>query len=120
MAGAFDHVSHERLTHNLRMRKIPIRLVNWVNSFLKDKQSTLSFDGKTSALRPVSAGISQGSPVSPILFLFFNAELVEGCEKLGVKASPVKFVDDVNILAYEKLTANIYETLSRVHEVCTQ
>ena len=54
------------------------------------------------------------------MFLFFNAKLVEECEKLKVKASPVKFVDDVNILAYEKLTANIYKTLSRVHEVCTQ
>ena len=52
--------------------------------------------------------------------MFFNAELVEGCEKLGVKASPVGFVDDVNILTYEKSTANICETLSRVHEVCTQ
>ena len=119
MAGAFDYVLHERLTHNLRIRKIFIRLVNWVNSFLKNKQFTLSFDSKTSALRPVLAGISQGFPVSPILFLFFNAELVEGCEKLGVKASPVKFVNDVNILAYEKLIVNIYETLSRVHEVYT-
>ena len=119
MAGAFDHVSHERLIHNLRIRKIPIRLVNWVNSFLKNKQFTLSFDGKTSALRPVSTNISQGSPVFPILFLFFNAKLVERCEKLGIKASPVKFVDDVNILAYEKLIINIYETLSRVHEIYT-
>ena len=119
MAGAFDYVLHERLIHNLRIRKIPIRLVKWVNSFLKNKQFTLSFDSKTSALRLVSTGISQSSPVFSILFLFFNAELVEGCEKLGVKTSPVKFVNDVNILAYEKLTTNIYETLNRVHEVCT-
>ena len=119
MAGAFDYVSHERLTHNLRIRKIFIRLVKWVNSFLKNKQFTLSFDSKTSALRPVLAGILQGSPVSPILFLFFNAELVKGCEKLGIKASPVEFVDDVNILAYERSTADTCETLSRVHEVCT-
>ena len=120
MAGAFDHVLHERLTHNLRIRKIFIRLVNWVNSFLKNKQFTLSFDGKTSALRPVLTNILQGFFVFPILFLFFNAELVEGCEKLEIKASLVKFVNDVNILTYERLTANIYETLSRVHEVYTQ
>ena len=119
MAGAFDHVLHERLIHNLRIRKISIRLVNWVNSFLKNKQFTLSFDNKTSALRLVSASIPQGSPVFSILFLFFNAELVKGCEKLKVKASPVKFVNDVNILTYEKLIVNIYETLNKVHEVYT-
>ena len=53
------------------------------------------------------------------MFLFFNAELVKGCEKLKIKASPVKFVNDVNILTYERLIVNIYETLSRVYEIYT-
>ena len=120
VAGAFNNVSHERLIHNLRTRKIPAKLVNWVNSFLKDRQSSLTFDGRTSAMRQVNAGIPQGSPVSPILFLFFNAELVKGCEKLGIKASPVGFVDDVNILAYKRSTADTCETLSKAHDVCAK
>ena len=37
VAGAFNNVLHERLIHNLRTRKIPAKLVNWVNSFLKDR-----------------------------------------------------------------------------------
>ena len=117
VAGAFNNVSHERLIHNLRTRKIPAKLVNWVNSFLKDRQSFLTFDDRTSAMRQVNAGILQGSPVSPILFLFFNAKLVKGCEKLEIKASPVKFVNNVNILVYKRSTADTYKTLSKVHDV---
>ena len=51
VAGAFNNVLYERLIHNLRTRKIPAKLVNWVNSFLKDRQSSLTFDGRTSAMR---------------------------------------------------------------------
>ena len=40
-------------------------------------------------------------------------------EKLKIKVFFVKFVNDVNILTYEKLTVNIYETLNRVYEVYT-
>lgn len=118
VAGAFDNVSHIRLLHNLRKRRIPTRIINWTQSFLKDRESCLSFDGSTSAMRPVHSGVPQGSPVSPILFLFFNADLLEECEALGLKASAIGFADDVNLLAYGRSTASNCDTLSRMHEVC--
>ena len=120
VAGAFNNVSHERLIHNLRTRKISAKLVNWVNSFLKNRQLFLTFDGRTSAIRQVNAGILQGSPVSPILFLFFNAKLVKECEKLEIKTFPVKFVNNVNILTYKRFTADTYKTLSKAYDVCAK
>ena len=41
MTGAFDHASHLRLIHILRNKKIPSWIVNWVVSFLKDRQATI-------------------------------------------------------------------------------
>ena len=120
VAGAFNNVLHERLIHNLRTRKIPTKLINWVNSFLKDRQSFLTFDGRTSAMRQVNANIPQSSPVSSILFLFFNAKLIKGCEKLEIKAFPVEFVNNVNILAYKRFTADTCKTLSKVYDVCAK
>jgi hypothetical protein len=38
------------------------------------------------------AGLPQGSPLSPILFLFFNANLVQ--HKISNKGGAVAFVDD--------------------------
>jgi hypothetical protein len=34
VSGAFDNVSHARLLHNLRKWRIPLRVVQWVKSFL--------------------------------------------------------------------------------------
>ena len=55
--------------------------------------------------------------MSSILFLFFNAKLVEECEKLEIKAFLVKFVNNVNILIYKRSTADTCKTLSKVHDV---
>ena len=55
--------------------------------------------------------------MSSILFLFFNAKLIKECEKLEIKAFPVKFVNNVNILVYKRFTADIYKTLNKVHDV---
>jgi hypothetical protein len=34
VSGAFDNVSHERLLHNLRTRRVDEKLVLWIASFL--------------------------------------------------------------------------------------
>ena len=69
-------------------------------------------------MRSVHAGIPQGSPISPILFLFFNADLVEIYEKQGIAASQIGFVDDVNILTYSRSTRTNCDTLRNIHTEC--
>lgn len=118
VAGAFDNVSHERLIDNLKKRRIPEYIIHWTESFLKEREASLSFDGQTSPLRRISAGIPQGSPISPILFLFFNADLVEICDNLNLTATEVGFVDDINILAYGKSTQTNCNTLRYAHDEC--
>ncbi|RMZ90276.1 hypothetical protein DV736_g2490, partial [Chaetothyriales sp. CBS 134916] len=41
VSGAFDNVSHPRLLHNLRKRRIDPTTVNWIASFLRDRTTTL-------------------------------------------------------------------------------
>ena len=77
VAGAFDNVSHKRLIHNLRTKKVPSRIVKWTESFLRDRATSLTIGGRTSKVETTTIGISQDSPISPVLFLFFNALLIE-------------------------------------------
>ena len=77
ISGAFDYSSHERLVHNLRKRRIPLILINWIISFLKDRETIIKlFEGESQPYK-VTTGIPQGSPISLILFLFFITDLLD-------------------------------------------
>ncbi len=71
-------------------------------------------------MREINAGISQRSLISSILFLFFNASLIKKCEALKIKIEVLNFVDDINILVYDRFTEEICKTLSKAHDVCAK
>lgn len=57
VSGAFDNVSHQRLLHNLRKRKIDEKMVRWIESFLKDRHTNILIDGHKSKRYFISTGI---------------------------------------------------------------
>lgn len=117
MAGAYDNASHPRLLQILRSKGIPKWLVDVVQSFLKDRTSTIRIDDYTSQELPVTNGIPQGSPLSPILFLFYNYELIEKCNRRA-QGMAVGFVDDVNIVVWGKTTEGNCRVLEHIHKDC--
>jgi hypothetical protein len=66
----------------------------------------------------VLVGISQGSLISLILYLFYNIDLLESCKSLWLHTSTIGFVDDVNILTYSKSTEQNYKKLAKIHVEC--
>ncbi len=117
---AFNQVSHVRLLHTLKMKRTSDYIVEWACSFLKNRETSLRFNEQTSDMREINAGISQRSLISLILFLFFNASLIEKCEALRIKIEVLDFVNDINILAYDRFIEEICRTLSRAHDVCAK
>ncbi|RYC62821.1 Ribonuclease H [Xylaria longipes] len=97
VSGAFDNVSHQRLLHNLRKRRIDEKIVNWIRSFLKARKTSITIDGYKSIQYEISTGIPQGSPLFPILYLFYNADLIDNCNKGDTAATG--YIDDAAILA---------------------
>ncbi len=114
------HVSHIRLLHTLRMRRTSNYIIKWTYSFLKDRESLLTFNEQISAMRRVNADILQESLISLILFLFFNASLIKKCEALEIKIKVLDFINDINILIYDKITESICKTLSQAHDICAK
>jgi len=68
-------------------------------------------------MHKINANISQRFLISLILFLFFNASLIEKCNALKIKIEVLDFINNINILAYDKFIEEICRTLSKVHDV---
>jgi retron-type reverse transcriptase len=105
IAGAFDTVDHKRLLDNLRKKKVPLWFTQLIQSFLTDRSTTLIVDGVETAARKLEAGVPQGSPLSPILFLFYNGLLLKALSHTRALVLPIGFADDINLLAYGPSTA---------------
>ncbi len=116
----FNHVLHTRLLHTLRMKRTLNYIVEWTHSFLKDKESLLTFNEQISMMQRVNADILQRFLISLILFLFFNASLIKKCKALEIKIKVLNFVNDINILIYDKITKSICKSLSWAYDICAK
>ncbi|KAL5371116.1 hypothetical protein PMIN02_013118 [Paraphaeosphaeria minitans] len=119
VSGAFDNVSHARLLHNLRKRKIDEKTVRWIASFLSDRHTRIRIDGFNSPQYATSTGIPQGSPLSPILYLFYNADLIDICRE-EANVLPTGYIDDVAILAWAETTEKTCDILGKTLQKAQQ
>lgn len=95
VSGAYDNVSHDRLLHNLKKRRLR-HFVPWVKAFLTNRSTRIRMPEGMSAISPTPTGIPQGSPISPILYLIYNADLLACC---GAGVTSNGWVDDVGFIA---------------------
>jgi hypothetical protein len=84
------------------------------------RTATLTFEGQESELVEIPAGCAQGYPISPMLFLFYNMELLEIFNSSEAPVQSTGFVDDVNLLAYGRTPEINCANLSRIHDQCLQ
>ncbi|KAK8036725.1 hypothetical protein PG994_015222 [Apiospora phragmitis] len=81
------------LLQRVKARGIPDQLLRWIRAFCSGRTATILVNGHTSESRNLpQAGLPQGSPLSPILFLFFNADLVQ--RRIDCYGGAIAFVDE--------------------------
>ena len=70
-------------------------LAEWTGSFMRDCRVIMSVDGQGGEAKGVTTDLPQESPISPVLFAIYIAEIhtaVESCVELS---RGISFVDDV-------------------------
>ena len=62
----------------------------------------MAFNGEISNPVNINAGIPQGSPVSPILFLIYLSQLFKSNTKKLVSVRLISYIDDIAIVVLSK------------------
>jgi hypothetical protein len=111
-------MSHVRLIHDMKKRKISSWIIDWISSFLFDRFTTFAVNQRMIESFSMQIEISQNFSLFSILYLFYNVDLLEMCNKLKTNTRFLEYVDDVNILIYEKSIDENCRNLERMHKLC--
>jgi len=103
--GTFPNTVTDRLLHNLHKRRIPEAYVKIIQQVLVDCHTKLKFDDFVSDNILINNGIGQGDPLSMVLYILYNADLLEIASSL--KEELLGFVDNAMVMAEAK---NFHET----------
>lgn len=75
VAKAFDKVWHNGLVYKLYLLGMPDRLVLTIRDFLRDRSFCYRLEGTYSDPHPITAGVPQGSVLSPTLYSLFTNDI---------------------------------------------
>ena len=118
--SAFNNVAHSKLLHDMKKRRVFRLLLEFVKNFLRNQRITITINDYMMMKCSVNINISQNSLLSSILYLFYNVNLLEACDDIRLKTSFTDFVNDINILTYEKFMKRNCKVLSEMYDRCKQ
>ena len=92
-AKAVNKVDLDLLIHKLKRYGFHSRLIEWIKSFLFDRDQVVVLDGVHSDLAKVISGVPQGSVLGPLLFILF----INDMEQVVTSSRVSFFADDTSV-----------------------
>lgn len=97
------------------MASIPLAYVQFISNLLQGQKSKLKFDDFTSQWIKINNGIGQGDPLSMIIYILYNADLIEIARKTD--EDMIRYVDDAIVVAMGK---TFEDTTRKIHKIMTR
>lgn len=98
ISKAFPRVNHDALLLLLLNRRIPLILVDLLDSWLRRGTSKVKWRNQFSNDFKLRTGVNQGSVLAPFLFAIFLDDCIKRCNKLSIGIVLV-YADDILLLA---------------------
>ncbi|KAH7917855.1 hypothetical protein BV22DRAFT_1025622 [Leucogyrophana mollusca] len=99
----------------MRKRGIPLEYTEWLKWCLDGRKTTLAFDNFISEIFGVGNGIDQGCPLSVIISLFYNADLLDIVNRKKGELS-LGFIDDTLFAARGRSFVEANEKVKAIME----
>ncbi len=99
------------------MKRTSSYIIEWTCNFSKNRETSLIFNKQMSNMREKNVNILQRFLILLIFFLFFNISLIEKCKALRIKIEVLNFVNDINILVYDRFIEEICRILSKAYNI---
>src|SRR3978361_578185 len=116
--GAFNNVFKQPLLQTLTQMRLNPAIIRWVDSYLTDRLASLTFDAESEPMTPITTGIPQGSPVSPILFLLYLQPLFARLEQIHPHIISPSYIDDICLLIQGKSALSNARKLEEAVATC--
>ncbi len=115
----FDNVFHFRLLHNLRKRRIKSIYLIWMKSFFSKRYIILKLVDHIIDRIHTIIDVFQKSSMFSILYVFYNANLIDWCINSQIDIIEASFIDDINILVINDSVEENVLILKTIHvELC--
>ena len=106
---AFDTVNHAILIQKLCNYGLNVNVINWFESYLKDRSHVTTINGIKSNVQISTCGIPQGSILGPLLFILYINDLPEHVSNVQVSM----YADDTAIVYSSK---DINDVVDRIND----
>ena len=102
---AFDTINHKLLLKKLEDYGIRDTCLNWINSYLTNRNQSVIYSGIKSSELVVKCGVPQGSILGPLLFLLYINDLANVSSVL----TAIMYADDSSFFLHGLNLDNIIE-----------
>lgn len=115
VAKAFDRVWHKGIIVKLNHFKIPIDLIQILDSYLANRTFSVKLPNAISTSRPIEAGVPQGSILGPVLYIIYTSDFPNIS---GPNLLTALYADDTAIISSSLNTNKAVENLQQeIHKI---